>query len=80
MGFLVDGKEAVAMWEAMNINHHTEKIGLPVHPMIPRHADNVARMNTTKSQAAAILGSVKTEKKAASSAANGKLGGRPVGS
>jgi hypothetical protein len=34
-------------------------------------------MSTTQSKAAAILGSIKTAKKAAASRENGKLGGRP---
>lgn len=45
-----------------------------------RHADNAARMNTTKHQAAVVLGSSKSAAKTAAAQANGKQGGRPAGS
>lgn len=47
---------------------------------IPSHAANVARMNTSKSQAAAILGSSTSAKKTEAAQANGEKGGRPKGS
>lgn len=45
-----------------------------------RHADNVARMNTSKHEAAVVLGSSKSPAKAAAAQKNGKEGGRPEGS
>lgn len=47
---------------------------------IPRHADNVTRMNMSKSQAGAVLGSSTSEKKAHAAQKNGEKGGRPKGS
>jgi hypothetical protein len=47
---------------------------------LPRHADNVARMNTGKSEAAAILGSSKSAAKTKAAQKNGAKGGRPEGS
>lgn len=45
-----------------------------------RHADNAQRMNTSKSEAGAVLGSSTSAAKAKTSAANGAKGGRPTGS
>lgn len=47
---------------------------------LPRHAENVLRMNTSKSEAGAVLGSSKSPAKAAAAQENGKKGGRPSGS
>lgn len=53
---------------------------------LPRHENNVGaqrpmiRHNTSKSQAAAILGSSTSEAKASAAQKNGQKGGRPVGS
>lgn len=45
-----------------------------------RHADNAQRMNTSKSEAGAVLGSSKSAAKGKAAAANGAKGGRPQGS
>lgn len=47
---------------------------------IPSHASNTRRDNTSKSQAAAILGSSTSAKKAKAAQENGEKGGRPKGS
>ncbi len=60
---------------------------------LPRHSDNVARMNSeslakagkalaekSSPTAGAKLGSRSTDAKASAAQENGKLGGRPVGS
>lgn len=44
------------------------------------HAANIARMNTTRKEAASIMGSARSAKKTEAAQANGKKGGRPVGS
>ncbi len=45
-----------------------------------RHADNAQRMNTSKSEAGAVLGSSKSAAKTKAAQSNGKEGGRPEGS
>lgn len=45
-----------------------------------RHNDNVARMNTSKSEAGAVLGSSKSQAKTKAAQNNGAKGGRPEGS
>ncbi len=45
-----------------------------------RHADNVQRMNTSKHEAAVVLGSSTSPAKAKAAQSNGKKGGRPEGS
>ena len=58
-------------------------MNLPINSTSPvgMHAANVARANeTSKSKAAAILGSSRSPAKTAAAQVNGKKGGRPVGS
>jgi len=47
---------------------------------LPRHAENVARMNVSRSEAAAVLGRATGGDKAKAAQKNGQKGGRPVGS
>ena len=67
--------------EGMNPLSRSMKIQ-PIHalPALGMHAANAARMNTTRKEAASILGSATSAKKAAAAQANGKKGGRPEGS
>ncbi len=59
---------------------HSKLIPLPVQVQ-GMHANNVARSNDVgKSKAAAILGSSRSPAKTAAAQANGKKGGRPIGS
>ena len=62
------------------INKTASVYGAPNLNALPRHADNVARMNVSRSEAAAVLGSASGGDKAKAAQKNGAKGGRPVGS
>lgn len=65
----------------MHLNRHTELMKMPVQVATPSHANNVARMNAERKNPHAVaLGKLTSPAKAKAAEANGKKGGRPVGS